>query len=62
LVSGSQGGTAKFWNLKDGELLYILTEIHRSAINAIALSSNGEICVTGSEGGTMKVWRKQAAK
>ncbi|MBD2345664.1 beta-propeller domain-containing protein [Anabaena subtropica] len=58
LISGSEGGVIKFWDLETQELLHTLLEVHLSSINCLAISSDSQNFVTGSEGGNIKVWRR----
>lgn len=70
LVSGGRDKTLKVWNLNTGGsynsmsptsraigdgLMYTLTG-HSESINAVAISSNGQILVSGSEDNTIKLW------
>ena len=54
LLSGNAAGEIKVWSLHSGELLHILTA-HSGAIRSLAISSDGQIMVSGSETKIM-VW------
>ncbi|NEN91533.1 MAG: hypothetical protein F6K48_22565 [Okeania sp. SIO3H1] len=43
---------------KETILIYFLGGVHYSRINAVAISPNTQIGVTGSKGGNVKIWRK----
>jgi WD40 repeat protein len=53
LVSGSVDTTARVWDVKTGELRYVLT--HNDAVGAVAFSPNGRLVITSS-GNEIKFW------
>lgn len=55
VVSGSEDGTLKVWNLATGKELVTLTG-HKGAVTVIAVIPNGKQVISGSEDGTLKVW------
>jgi len=59
LLSGSEGGAVKIWQMITGELLDTLWGIHAGAITALGISSNGQTLVTASTDRTIKIWNLQ---
>ncbi|XP_023768149.1 protein JINGUBANG [Lactuca sativa] len=57
LYSVSWDRTLKIWRTSDFKCLESVANAHDDAINALALSSNGDV-YTGSADKTIKVWRK----
>ncbi|MFZ1026316.1 MAG: trypsin-like peptidase domain-containing protein [Limnoraphis robusta] len=54
-ISGNSNGSISVWNLATGGLKKTWKG-HSSSINAIAVSSNGQILATASDDGTVKLW------
>jgi WD40 repeat protein len=46
----------RIWNLATGELLQVLNG-HINLINAIALSQDSQLLVSGGEDGNIHIWR-----
>jgi WD40 repeat protein len=58
LVTGSQDGTARLWDLtaKDPAADPVVLRGHRSGITAVALSPNNSRLITGSDDSTARLW------
>ncbi|MGK7926668.1 MAG: WD40 repeat domain-containing protein [Spirulina sp.] len=56
LVSGTQGGNLKLWDLKTGENLREI-EAHDDTINTLAFTPDGRTLISGSSDRTIKLWR-----
>ncbi len=54
-VSGSSNGNVALWNLDTGGLRRTFSA-HPGGVNALTISPDGEILVTGGEDGTVKLW------
>ncbi|XP_033116394.1 NACHT domain- and WD repeat-containing protein 1-like isoform X2 [Anneissia japonica] len=54
-VSASDDGTARLWDLIDGEPILTFTG-HNGPVNCVALSANSTRVVTGSADNTLRVW------
>jgi WD40 repeat protein len=61
LVSSSSDGTISVWNLTDGRLLKTW-RAHRSAIDKVAISPNGEIFATAGDDKSIKLWSLKTGK
>jgi WD40 repeat protein len=61
LVSSSSDGTISVWNLTDGQLLKTW-RAHRSAIDKVAISPNGEILATASDDRSIGLWSLKTGK
>ena len=59
LVSGSQDGMLKVWQLATGELKYELAG-HCGTIRSVAISADGQVLATGSMEKTIKLWSLQS--
>jgi WD40 repeat protein/serine/threonine protein kinase len=59
VVTASADGTAIVWDAIAGMKLFAL-EAHAEAINAVAVSSDGQLIATGSVDETVKIWRGDA--
>jgi WD40 repeat protein len=61
LVTGSQDGTARLWDLtaKDPAADPVVLRGHRSGITAVALNPNNSWLITGSEDSTARLWLLQ---
>jgi len=55
IVSGSDDGTVKVWEMESGRLLRSL-EGHTGGVNAVVVSPDGRTIVSGSRDSTVKVW------
>jgi WD40 repeat protein len=55
VISGSQDGTLKIWNLNTGKLVRKITA-HDGSINAISTTLDGLQVISGSHDKTLKVW------
>lgn len=55
LLTASQDKTIKLWDLQGAELLYTF-DPGQTPVNAMAISQETGIFVSGSEGGTVKFW------
>lgn len=56
LVAGAADGEAKVWDVAEGRCLRVLGG-HKGAVRAVAVSQDGEVCVTASQDGTARLWR-----
>ena len=54
IVSGSEDGTVRLWDLK-GNLIREPFQ-HEEAVYSVTFSPNGQIIVSGSEDGTVRLW------
>ncbi len=55
VVSGNSNGSVGLWSLETGGLRRTFSA-HPGGVNTLAVSSDGEILVTGGEDGTVKLW------
>ncbi len=55
LVSASEDGTIRVWNLERGKQLRVLDD-HTSCVNIIKLTPDGKYLLSGSDDATIKVW------
>jgi WD40 repeat protein len=55
IISGSQDGTLKIWNLNTGKLVRTITA-HDGSINAISTTPDGLQVISGSDDKTLKIW------
>jgi WD40 repeat protein len=55
VISGSQDGTLKVWDLHSQEETFTLGG-HRGSVNAVVVTPDGEYIISGSQDGTLKVW------
>ena len=46
-VTGSSDNTARIWQIDTGELVRVL-DLHTNYVNAVVLSPNGKVAMTGS--------------
>ena len=62
LVSGSDDGTARLWNLtaKDPAANPVILRGHEDAVNAVGISPNNHWLVTGSDDKTARLWDLRA--
>lgn len=60
-VSGNSDGTISVWNLASGGLEKTLRG-HGDAVNAVALSPDGQTLVSGSDDKTLKIWNLQTGE
>ncbi len=56
LFSGDETGRIYLWDLERGQLLHTLTA-HQQAVQAIALSRDGQSLVSGCTGGKVQLWQ-----
>ncbi|MCL2709916.1 MAG: WD40 repeat domain-containing protein [Planctomycetaceae bacterium] len=61
VVTGSNGTTARVWDVESGRELKKL-EGHTSTVWAVAFSPDGKTVVTGSEDGTARIWDAESGK
>ena len=61
VVTGSDDGTAKIWDINSGQGLHTLTG-HTKFINSVAISSDNTTVVTGSDDTTVKIWDIQTGQ
>lgn len=54
LTSGSFG-TIRIWNLKSEKLLYVI-DAHKGWVNALAISKDGQLLISGSSDQSIKLW------
>jgi WD40 repeat protein len=55
LVSGSEDGTARLWDVRTGAIRFILRG-NTKPVNCVALSSDNRMLATASLDGTVKLW------
>jgi len=55
VVSGNSNGSVGLWSLETGGLRRSFAG-HSGGVNALAVSNNNKILVTGGEDGTVKIW------
>ena len=55
IISVSQDGFVKIWNLKNGRLVQSLS-VHADAVHAVKVSQNGQYFYTGDDSGKIIVW------
>jgi WD40 repeat protein len=55
VISGSQDGTLKIWNLKTGILVDTIAA-HNGSVNAVSIIPDGSHIISGSYDNTLKVW------
>jgi WD40 repeat protein len=56
LVTASDDGTARVWDVGTGALLQVLVEPSGESINTAWFSSDGKLVVTASNDGTSRIW------
>jgi WD40 repeat protein len=56
IVTGSDDGTARVWNLRTGAQVAVFTAPDRSAIYNAMFSPNGQFVLTASQDGTARIW------
>jgi WD40 repeat protein len=56
LVTASDDGTARIWNVSTGALLQVLLEPSGESINTGWFSPDGKLVVTASNDGTSRIW------
>jgi WD40 repeat protein/tRNA A-37 threonylcarbamoyl transferase component Bud32 len=61
VVSGSEDGTLKVWDLESGRVIATL-EGHAGEVRACAVTADGRRVVSGSEDGTLKVWDLESGR
>ncbi|MDB9374893.1 WD40 repeat domain-containing protein [Nodularia sphaerocarpa] len=61
LVSSSEDGTIRLWNVSSGSLIRTLTG-HRQSVFRVNFSPNGRILASGDAGGVVKLWDMQTGK
>ena len=61
IVSGSQNGTIKLWNMETGEEIRSLTG-HKSSVLSVNISKDGKTIVSGSQDGTIKLWNLETGE
>jgi WD40 repeat protein len=61
VISASNDGTLKVWNLATGEKLFTLKG-HTDTVKAIAITSNGQRVISASDDNTLKVWNLVTGK
>ncbi|MEA5594244.1 SMEK domain-containing protein [Rivularia sp. UHCC 0363] len=55
LISGSQDGAVKIWNLKSGNLIRTITA-HNDSVNTVITSHDGLYIFSGSHDKSIKIW------
>jgi WD40 repeat protein/predicted Ser/Thr protein kinase len=55
-------GTIRTWNLQTGDRVKTLWDAHKSWVNALAISPNGQTLVSGSEDTTIRIWNFQTGE
>ncbi len=61
VVSGSEDGTLKVWDLESGRVVATL-EGHAGEVRACAVTPDGRRVISGSEDGTLKVWDLESGR
>ncbi|NUN95774.1 MAG: protein kinase [Candidatus Omnitrophica bacterium] len=61
VVTGSQDGTARVWNVETGKEVQRIKG-HLGAISAVAFSAEGDQVITGSTDRTVRVWDLRSAQ
>lgn len=61
VISGSDDGTLKVWNLDTGELLLTFTA-HSTSVRALAVTTDGMRIISGSSDKTLKVWNLETGE
>ncbi len=61
IVTASEDGTAKIWNIESGEVEMTLLG-HRSGIFSVDISPSGQYIVTGSKDFEARIWKRQSGK
>jgi len=58
ILTGSEDGTVRFWDVETGRALHVLTA-HTSWVTKVAFSPDGKTALSGSADGTAKIWDVQ---
>ena len=61
IVTGSEDGVIKIWDVDSGQLLHSL-EAHISAVTSLAVSPDSRRLVSGSRDSTAKIWDPRTGK
>jgi WD40 repeat protein len=61
LISGSQDGAIKIWNLETEDLICTISA-HNDSVNTIAITPDGSHIISGSQDGTIKIWNLETEK
>ena len=61
LISSSEDGTAKIWDVKTGRVITTLTG-HSKNVSSASFSPDGEVVVTTSPDSTIRIWNSHSAK
>jgi WD40 repeat protein len=56
LVTGSEDGTTRLWDLKNLAALPIVLSSHKEPVRAVAISPDNHWLVTGGEDKTVRIW------
>jgi len=59
VISASNSGTLKVWNLETGEELFPLMA-HSDSVNAVTVTPDGKQMISSSQDNTLKVWNLEA--
>jgi WD40 repeat protein len=60
LISGSEDGTARIWNVADGQAVQTLA--HGAPVTAVALRADGAVVASAGANGIAKLWQVADAK
>ncbi|HKS43318.1 MAG TPA: TIR domain-containing protein [Blastocatellia bacterium] len=61
IISGSDNGTMRVWDIQSGQLLRTLKG-YAGAIYSVAVTPDGGSIISGSDNGTMRVWDMQSGQ
>jgi WD40 repeat protein len=62
LLAAARNRSVRVFNVTDGNLLHSVADPHSSAVEALAIASNGELAASGTSNGMCLVWHTQSGQ